>query len=327
MSISLAINPTTPSTLYAGTYGTGVFKSTDAGASWSADNADLADPYVFSLAINPTSPSIVYAGTYGGVFKTSFLVGDFDGDGKSDILWRNTSSGQNAVWYMNGATVTGVSVFTGSTDQNWTIVGVGDFNNDGLPDILWRNTSTGENEVWYMNGVMVTGVAFLPYLDPASGWSIVGVGDFNGDGSPDILWRNTSTGQNAVWYMNGVTVTGAAFLPYVNPASGWSIVGVGDFNGDGKPDILWRNTNGTNAVWYMNGATFISAVFLPGLNPASGWSIVGVGDFNGDGKPDILWRNTDGRNAIWYMNGVTVTGVDSPPYLDPALGWTIVGPK
>ena len=49
-------------------------------------------------------------------------------------------------------------------------------------DLLWRNTTSGQNAVWYMNGVMATGVALLPYLDPASGWSIVGVGDFNSDG-------------------------------------------------------------------------------------------------------------------------------------------------
>src|ERR1035438_4750220 len=59
--------------------------------------------------------------------------------------------------------------------------------------------------------------------------------DFNGDGKTDIVWRNTTTGDDAIWYMNGTTVIGVGALGSA-PLS-WSIVGVGDFNGDGKPDI------------------------------------------------------------------------------------------
>jgi hypothetical protein len=50
-------------------------------------------------------------------------VRDFNGDGKPDILWRNTTSGQNAVWYLDGATVTGFAVLDSMTDQSWKIVG------------------------------------------------------------------------------------------------------------------------------------------------------------------------------------------------------------
>jgi hypothetical protein len=180
--------------------------------------------------------------------------GDFNGDGKPDILWRNTSNGQNAVWFMNGATVTGFAALDSVADQAWTIVGTGDFNGDGKPDILWRNTSDGQNAVWFMNGATVTGFAALNRVTDQT-WTIVGTGDFNGDGKPDILWRNTSNGQNAVWFMNGATVTG--FVPLASVADqAWTIVDTGDFNGDSKPDILWRNTTrGQNAVWFMDGVT------------------------------------------------------------------------
>jgi photosystem II stability/assembly factor-like uncharacterized protein len=68
---ALAVDPTTPTTLYAGTYGGGVFKSTDGGATWSAVNTGLTNKSVWALAIDPTAPNTLYAGTYGGVFKST----------------------------------------------------------------------------------------------------------------------------------------------------------------------------------------------------------------------------------------------------------------
>ena len=239
------------------------------------------------------------------------------------ILWRNTSTGANAIWYTNGATVTGVADLPAIPNTAYAIMGTGDFNGDGNPDIVWRNTSTGANAIWYANGATVTGVADLPAI-PNTAYVIGGVGDFNGDGNPDIVWRNTSTGANAIWYMNGATVTGVADLPAI-PNAAYVIGGVGDFNGDGKPDILWRGaTTGANAIWYMNGATVTGVVDLPAL-PNTAYAIGCVGDFNGDGNLDIVWRNaTTGANAIWYMNGATVIGVADLPAL-PNSDYEIVG--
>ena len=84
---NLAIDPSTPSTLYAGTGG-GVFRSTNSGGSWSAVSSGLADPRgntfgVSALDIDPTTPSTLYAGTVGGVFKST------DGGGS----WHRVSFG------------------------------------------------------------------------------------------------------------------------------------------------------------------------------------------------------------------------------------------
>ncbi len=184
---------------------------------------------------------------------------DFDGDGKTDILWRNTDSGLNVVWYMDGANFKGWAYLLTVTDQDWTIVGTDDFDRDGKPDILWRNTDSGQNVVWYMDGANFKGWAYLPTVtDPE--WKIVGSGDFNGDGKPDILWKNTSLGMTiaVVWYMNGATLAdwtyynNGYYLSYVKEPA-WNLVGTGDFDGDGYPDTLWRNTStGANRVVHSN---------------------------------------------------------------------------
>jgi hypothetical protein len=204
---------------------------------------------------------------------TSPAKNDFNGDGKPDILWRNTVTGANAVWFMDGVTLSGISDLPALPNPQYTIVGTGDFNGDGKPDILWRNTVTGANAVWFMNGVTLSGISDLPAL-PNPQYTIVGTGDFNGDGKPDILWRNTVTGANAVWFMDGVTLSGISDLPAL-PNPQYAIVGTGDFNGDRKPDILWRNTiTGANAVWFMDGVTLSGISDLPAL-PNPDYSIVG----------------------------------------------------
>jgi hypothetical protein len=179
-------------------------------------------------------------------------TGDFNGDEKVDILWRNYANGKNSVWYMNGVAVIGGANLCSVTDTNWQIVGTGDFNGDEKVDILWRNYADGKNSVWYMNGVAVNGGTNLCSVTDTN-WHIEGTGDFNGDTKVDILWRHYANGKNSVWYMNGVAVIGGANLCSVTDTN-WQIVGTGDFNGDEKVDILWRHyANGKNSVWYMNG--------------------------------------------------------------------------
>jgi photosystem II stability/assembly factor-like uncharacterized protein len=68
---ALAINPNTPNTLYAGTQGSGVFKSTNGGANWRAVNIGLTNTTVNALAIDPNTPNILYAETGRGVFKST----------------------------------------------------------------------------------------------------------------------------------------------------------------------------------------------------------------------------------------------------------------
>jgi probable HAF family extracellular repeat protein len=154
--------------------------------------------------------------------------------------------------------------------------------------------------------------------------------DFNADGKPDLIWQNQTTGEIGVWFMNGTTMTGFSYLtPDTVSDLNWKIVGVSDFNGDGKPDILWQHqTSGNIDVWTMNVTTMTESTYLtPGAVSDLNWKIVGVGDFNGDGKPDILWQHQQSGNiAVWFMNGTTMTW---STYLTPDtvsdLNWKIVG--
>jgi hypothetical protein len=229
---------------------------------------------------------------------------DFNGDGKTDLVWRNYATGQNAIWSMNGTTFSEGTFTTPVSDINWSLASTGDFNGDGKSDLVWRNYVTGENGIWIMNGTTLSrGVPITPIRD--LNWSIAATGDFDADGKSDLVWRNYKTGENAIWLMNGTELSRGV---YTTPADlNWSIGGAGDFNNDGKSDLVWRNyKTGENAIWLMNGTEFSKGVYT---TPASdlNWQMAGTGDFNNDGNSDLIWRNgSSGKNAVWLMKGTTL---------------------
>ncbi|XHX77399.1 MAG: FG-GAP-like repeat-containing protein [Stenomitos frigidus ULC029] len=230
---------------------------------------------------------------------------DFNGDGKTDLLWRNGATGQNAVWYMNGTTLASSTYLTPVNDSNWRMQGASDFTGDGKTDIVWRNYATGQNVIWEMDGITLrSSLLLLPTVADLN-WQIQGTADFTGDGKTDLLWRNYATGENAVWALNGATLSTSTFLPTV-VGGNLRMQAAADFNQDGQSDILWRNyLSGENFVWTMKGTTIASTTFLPTLSDLN-WQIQGAEDLNGDGKTDLLWRHaTSGENFTWLLNNLT----------------------
>jgi Ca2+-binding RTX toxin-like protein len=237
---------------------------------------------------------------------------DFDGNGKTDILWKNTD-GTISVWTMDGTTNTAGAVFGPYT--GWSVFdGRSDLNGDGKTDLVWNNTD-GSVSLWTMDGTTNTSSALF---GPYSGWSLFDSrADFNGDGKNDLVWKHTD-GSVSLWQMNGtVNTTSARFGPY----SGWSLFDSrSDFNADGKTDLVWKHTDGSVSVWTMDGTTNTgTAVF----GPYAGWSLFDThSDFNGDGKNDWLWKNTDGTISLWTMDGTTNT---AGAVFGPYAGWTLFG--
>jgi hypothetical protein len=79
-----------------------------------------------------------------------------------------------------------------------------------------------------------------------------------------------------------------------------SVIGSGDFNGDGMADILWQNVSSQVGIWFMNGTSVVSTPTLSTI-PGPAWHVTGIGDVNGDGYADILWQNDSGQAAVWEM--------------------------
>jgi len=251
---------------------------------------------------------------------------DFNGDGRSDILWRN-DSGLTSNWLgqANGGLTDNSGTFQVNPGTAWQIAATGDFNGDGRVDMLWRHNS-GLISDWLgqANGSFTDNGANSS-SNPGTTWHVAGTGDFNGDGRDDILWRHDN-GTVTEWLgqANGGFADNSANV-LINPGTAWKIVGTGDFNGDGRNDILWRNDNGLVTEWLAQangGFTDNSSNVL--INPGTAWHVTGTGDFNGDGRSDILWRNDNGLTTDWLgqTNG-SFTDNSTNFLVNPGVTWHV----
>src|SRR6476661_6602332 len=127
------------------------------GCDGAGGNGNLSSAAWSSTVFFPTAGTVRYFcerhGGAGGVGMSGRItvtapiakLSNFNGDNRSDILWRNSSTGGNVIW-RSGSSATTTAVTTLAVA--WRAVGVGDYNGDRRADILWRNSSTGANVIW-----------------------------------------------------------------------------------------------------------------------------------------------------------------------------------
>jgi len=234
-----------------------------------------------------------------GAGPRAVAVGDFNGDGRTDVAIANWND--NTVSVLLGDGTGGLGTATpfaaGPTPMS---IAVGDFNGDGRLDLAVANFGGPSVSILLGNGSggfgAPTEIALTGQLNP----NAVVVGDFNGDGNADLAvamsygFSNITPGHVAVLLGNGTGgfAAPASFAVGGSPNS----LAIGDFNGDGKADLVVANSLvGTVSVLLGDGAGAFTAA--PDLIVDGRLNAIAVGDFNGDGKPDLaLTVNTPVTN-------------------------------
>jgi uncharacterized repeat protein (TIGR01451 family) len=323
-AMGAAVTDTPPATLTGVTWTC----APSAGATCSASGSDEID----DLVDLPVGESVVYtltgtvdAGATGNMANTAAVAapvggadpdtgnnsatdtdsiaqratsGDFNGDGRSDIVFYNTVTGEVREWWMNGLAV-GSEVPVG-TQANLAarIVGTGDYDGDGASDLLWQDQTTYAVELW-LNG-MTMGLPPPPFAYP-----VVGSGDYDGDGTSDIFWLDLGTRQLQLWLMSNGSVATSQVAGALN--GNRSIRASEDYDNDGISDLfIVHNVTGMTRVRFMHG-----------LNPATqqdtgtaatpGWDVVGTGRYDDDSHADVMWHDAGFASPdLWTLDGATV---------------------
>ncbi len=264
------------------------------GTAWvTVSSGGVSSNVVYFSITNPTT-SVSFSNRFYtvGTGPISIAVGDFNLDGRLDVVVVNSGDNNVSVLLGNGEGTfqPAVDYPVGSYPKS---VAVGDFNGDGKPDLVVANSVNNNVDVLLGNGdgTFQPAVNYTVGTFPVS----VAVADFNGDGKLDLVVANVDSNNVSVLLGNG---DGTFQTPAVNYAAGTGpeSVAVGDFNGDGKPDLAVANfSSGNVSVLLGKGdGTFQAAVnYAAGTNPFS----VAVGDFNGDGKPDLAVANFGSGNV------------------------------
>ena len=290
--------------------------------------------------------------TTSGVLRV--ISGDFDGDGRSDIM-SVASNGQLRAWPSTGDMSADSRLFASGTGRlvgsGWTSADVprmftGDFNGDGRTDLIGQMAS-GQLRLWPSTGDLSADSRLFTTATSrivGGGWTLTNVpriitGDFNGDGRTDVIQQLTN-GQLKIWPSTGdISADNLLFTSATARivGSGWTQANIpriitGDFNGDGRTDIIAQLTDGILRAWSSSGDVSADSRLFPGpvRLVGTGWTVsayprIFIGDFNGDGRSDIMNQAVDGRMRAWRSSGDLSADArlfPSPSWL-AATGWTL----
>ena len=255
--------------------------------------------------------------------------------GRVRLYWQSRTTRQRVIWHLgdSGARKGGVVVSTSNPSSAWGIAGTGDVDGDGTEDLVWHNSTSGRVVIWFLDpdGVFRSSQQVVD-ANLATTWRIKGVEDMNGDGVPDLIWHQSTTGRAYVWALNadGERTSGWD-VSETYPATAWQIKGVADMNGDANPDLLWHHAStGRAHIWFLDDqGKYASGTNVANVNLATAWQIKGVEDMNNDSNPDLIWHHaTTGRAHIWFLNatGNYVSGTNVAN-VNLATSWKIKGVK
>ncbi len=258
--------------------------------------------------------------------------GDFDGDGRQDLLCHDLDGGQRWVRYANtSGNFDNVTTYTdpnGWCELERQKLHVGDFNGDGRDDLLCHNTIAGQRYIDYSAPFSAGNVRQMPFagtdLSRLVAWcwnyfQRLHIGDFDGEGTDDLLCHDTRSG--ALWldYASGATVFDGTDYHLANALwcdDGGEHMIVGEFTADARDDLLCHDAdNGDLEIRAAQGNATRFLTSSTWKRDATGWCTapyqrLRVGDIGGDGRDDLLCHDQK-SGYRWADHMTAITGLST----------------
>jgi hypothetical protein len=242
------------------------------------------------VSVTGSTPTLAFVQTdftiAGG--SQAVALGDFNGDGKLDIVTGGSAGPTISVLLGNGDGTFQPAITSPSPGQSG--ISVGDFNHDGLLDVAIVRQGANTVSILLGNGDGTFQAAHT-YATTTIAYTVA-VGDYNSDGKLDVAVANELAGGLTSIFLGIGDGTLQAPTTFMSGNDPYGVV-VADFNGDGKPDLAVTNYGGSSLTIYLGNGTGGFTAQTP-ITIASSPLGLAVGDFNGDGKADLVVANQSG---------------------------------
>ena len=279
------------------------------------------------ITANSFAHRIDFATGGGGGGGYGIAVADLDGDGKPDLIVTNRLSGNSGTISVlqNTSSVDSISFATHVDFPAGALpygIAAGDLDGDGKIDLVVADQGTDSLSIFRnMSTIGITINSFAPRVSLAtSGTPIaVAIADLNGDGKPEIISANSSDSTLTLFQniSTSGSLTSGSFMAGIDFKlnSAPNSIALGDFNGDGQPDIAAANGNSNTVSIFQNTNNFGSAISINSLGAEADFTTaslpfgLAIADLNGDGRPDLVATSSSNNAVSVFLSDVGAASI------------------
>lgn len=230
-------------------------------------------------------------------------VGDVNGDGSGDVLFRDPATRKVKAWIRLGNRIT-ETVTVGTTAVGDRFIGIGDWSGTGFDAPAFLRADGVNAVFWVVNSGAITDR--IDWQMPVGEWTFF-TSDVTGDGNPDLIARDIEAGTLVRIDPEPATEAGALVVAMADHGKDHRLVAAQEFDGDGTNDLLWEGPDGEKEFWFMRPDGTVRYK-LPWPCSLEGWTINMAADFDNNGAADLMFSKSGSEVLVMRLEWEALSG-------------------